>query len=248
MKLLASDYDGTLNYNGIDDTKKMALRRWHDAGNAFTIVSGRSGAALLEKYKESGVDCDYLLADNGAVIMKSDGTILSAAKCDGNAAMPILRHLFANGCSFAVVDTTFRCWVYADLADCKQRGDYTMEDLPDISEFVQISGRFSDVESADKAVQSLMEKFGTIVNPLQNGRYIDIVRADVNKAKGVKVLMQLMQLRQEDVITVGDNINDKDMLVAFRSYAMESGAEEIKRIATFITPGVAELIQKELAE
>ena len=41
MKILASDYDGTLNYNGIDDRKRMALDKWRTAGNLFGLVSGR---------------------------------------------------------------------------------------------------------------------------------------------------------------------------------------------------------------
>ena len=92
------------------------------------------------------------------------------------------------------------------------------------------------------------EKFGHIFNPMQNGWNVDIVRAGVNKATGLYRLMELVGAEYGDVITVGDNVNDWDMIKEFRSYAMESGVQAIRELATFVTPGVAELIDRELAE
>ena len=68
----------------------------------------------------------------------------------------------------------------------------------------------------------------------------------MNKAKGLHRLRELLCVRHEDVITVGDNVNDKDMIEAFRSYAMANGVDMIKELADDITPGITELIDKEL--
>ena len=81
---------------------------------------------------------------------------------------------------------------------------------------------------------------------MQNGLNIDIVRADVNKATGLYRLMELTGAEYDDVITVGDNVNDYDMIKEFRSYAMESGVQSIKDLADFVIPGVTELIEREL--
>ena len=51
---------------------------------------------------------------------------------------------------------------------------------------------------------------------------------------------------REDVIAVGDNVNDTDMIRDFYSYAMERGVEAIKDLADHTTETVADLIQKEL--
>ena len=51
---------------------------------------------------------------------------------------------------------------------------------------------------------------------------------------------------REDVIAVGDNVNDTDMIRDFYSYAMERGVDSIKDLADHTTETVAELIQKEL--
>ena len=41
MRLIATDYDGTLTHGGIDEEKLDAIRRWRADGNIFGIISGR---------------------------------------------------------------------------------------------------------------------------------------------------------------------------------------------------------------
>ena len=50
----------------------------------------------------------------------------------------------------------------------------------------------------------------------------------------------------DDVITVGDNINDIDMIREFRSYAMKNGVEAVKNIAFGIVSDVTEILEKEI--
>jgi len=68
----------------------------------------------------------------------------------------------------------------------------------------------------------------------------------MNKAQGLRILADYLGADYSDIIAVGDNINDSDMIREFRSYAMENGVDQIKALADFITPGVGELIEKEL--
>lgn len=234
MKIIGSDYDGTLNHGGIDDEKKEAIKKWRREGNVFCLVSGRGPEEILELYRKNDFECDYLLSDSGAVILKPDGTVVSDIRCDGEIVAPLLKLMFAEGCPFAKVLTDFSCKVYPE------------EDVPTVSYFNQISTMLKDFESAKKVTTRIKEEFGDSLNPLQNGRCIDIVRADMNKAKGLCLLMEILGAHHEDVITVGDNINDLDMLKYFRSYAMKNGVDSVKAVADDITESVTELIYKEL--
>ncbi len=248
MKIIGSDYDGTLNHNGIDDKKRKAIKRWREAGNIFALISGRGSEELLELYNEQQFPCDYLVANNGAVIMKTDGTVISDIRCDGNLVIPLLKLLFENGCPWGHLETSFSCRVYADSADCKEVCEYTFDNMPEIPYFYQISTFLPDFDTAADVTSCIREYFGDKLNPLQNGVCIDIVRADVNKAKGLYILMEYLGARYDDIIAVGDNINDSDMIREFKSYAMENGVDEIKELADYITPGVTELIEKELSD
>ena len=72
MKIIASDYDGTLNYGGIDDKKREAIKKWRDYGNIFTIVSGRGPADALRIQEKDKLSIDYFIAANGALILNAN--------------------------------------------------------------------------------------------------------------------------------------------------------------------------------
>lgn len=248
MKIIGSDYDGTLNHGGIDEKKKNAIERWRKAGNLFTLVSGRGPREVVELYKEKQFGCDYLIANNGAVILKPDGTSVFEARCDSSLAVPLLEHLFKVGCTWAHVQTAFECRVFADQEDCTEPGHYTLDTMPEIPYFTQINTQLPTFEESARVTASVREAFGEKLNPLQNGECLDIIRADMNKARGLYILMDFVGAKYEDIITVGDNINDRDMIAEFRSYSMATGVEEIKALADFIVPEVTDLIEKELEE
>ena len=50
MKILGSDFDGTLNYGGIDEAKCEAIGAWRRAGNLFGPVSG-CGPGFLQSLR-----------------------------------------------------------------------------------------------------------------------------------------------------------------------------------------------------
>ncbi len=245
MKIIASDYDGTLNHGGIDDVKRNAIKRWRKAGNLFGLVSGRGAPDLVELRRRNDFECDFLLASNGAVILNPEGEILAENRCDGKLAKPLLEFIMSIGCEWASVHTNFRC-IVGEREDERCGDEFTLENLPEIPYFNQISTILPDNDEAARVTEAIKNKFGEYLNPLQNGRCIDIVSADMNKAKGLYNLLEIVGAGYDDMITVGDNINDTHMIAEFRSYAMENAVESIKSIATYITPGVTELIEKEM--
>ena len=102
------------------------------------------------------------------------------------------------------------------------------------------------LEQAEAAAEAMRKLYGDFLTPLQNGIFIDVVPKGVNKAEGMYRVMEFFGGTYEDVITVGDNINDTDMLREFRSYAMESGVESVKALADGIVSNVTEIFEKEV--
>ncbi|MBE6756757.1 MAG: DUF1349 domain-containing protein [Ruminococcaceae bacterium] len=198
---------------------------------------------ILGIYMEKQFGCDYIVADNGAVIMKPDGEIVCDTRCEKDIIKPLLNLLFEENCPWGEVHAGSPFTVYAEKTD----EGFTLEEMPEISYFTQVSTMLDDFESAEKVTRSIRDKFGDKLNPLQNGRCIDIVRNDMNKAKGLYLLAEIIGAEYDDIISVGDNINDMDMIKEFRSYAMENGVDCVKEKATYITKGITELIEKELS-
>lgn len=245
MKIIASDYDGTLNHGGIDDVKRNAIKRWRKKGNLFGIVSGRGAEDLLGIPKKDNFEYDFLIASNGAVVLNTDGSVAAESRCNGSLALPLLEFIFGHGCTWASVHTNFKCII--DLNDDERLEDeFTIENLPEIPYFNQISTILPDCESAERVTDLVRKRFGSCLNPLQNGRCIDIVSADMNKAKGLYKYLEIIGAEYDDLITIGDNINDTHMIAEFRSYAMQNAVQSIKDIADFEISGITELIEKEL--
>lgn len=252
MKIIGSDYDGTLNHNGIDDAKRQAIREWRQAGNVFTLVSGRHVNSVRDLHIEQSFDCDYFLGSNGAVILDNKNEVVHKDCCDPDMLVPLIEYLYELGCSVGLVHSVDFFDVFpseesrAGLDRDYSGTWYTLKTIPPLPYYTQVSTwRPTEAEAAAVAAK-VRERFGEYFNPMQNGLNIDIVRADVNKAKGLYRLMEMLGASYDDVITVGDNVNDYDMIKEFRSYAMDSGVGSIKDLADFTTPGVAELIRREM--
>lgn len=243
MKIICSDFDGTLNHGGITEKKLYSIRKWQERGNLFCIVSGR-GKEFFCELKEKGIPIDYYLSCNGALITDKNGNVISDVRCDGEIARPLIEYIFSldgffvNICRENVV--RIENYEYPDAEGVR------LEDAGMPRYFNQISSAFSDFGKCALASAKIREKFGSFVNPLQNGTCLDIVPLGMDKAKGIYKLLETVGGEKKDVITVGDNINDEAMIREFYSYAMENGVEAIKSIADRITVSVEELIEREM--
>ncbi len=248
MKIIASDYDGTLNHGGIDKEKIKAISKWRKEGNIFSIISGRGAPDLVRLYNEQSFECDFLIADNGAIIMKTDGEIVCEDKIDTSVAKPFLEFLFSQDCKWGYVQTSFPCRVFKDddFEDYDKEECFTFDKLPEFPYVYQINTALETFDEAARVTEAIKKNFGDVLNPLQNGTCIDIVSVNMDKAKGIYKFIELLGATYEDVITVGDNINDKDMIKEFRSYAMENAVPLIKELADYETSGITELIEREL--
>ncbi len=245
MKIIASDYDGTLNHGGIDDKKRDAIKEWREKGNKFGIVSGRVTDDLLRIYKKDGLELDFLLACNGAVILTTAGKILKEDRIGGDILKPFLDFLFSLGADWATIQSD-KIYIIDENDNDRLPDEFTRKTLPNLKYFNQVSTILEDDEEALMVTNAIKEKFGDILNPLQNGRCIDIVSSRINKAQGLYDYLELVGGKYEDMITVGDNINDTHMIKEFRSYAMANGVQSIKDIADYVTEGITELIEREM--
>lgn len=247
MKILGSDIDGTLNYGGVDQTKCEAIGAWRRAGNLFGPVSGR-GPSYLNHLREQypDLEMDFFAAYNGAFIVDAEGNTLDTTVCDGVPAHELTAALHGWGCPFVYVNGPIGYTVRRD-GDPLREGECAYADLPrDLPWFYQVSVQLETPAEAAAVTARIKAAYGDRLNPLQNHFCIDIVAPTVNKAYGLRRVAALYGATEADIIAVGDNLNDLDMLKAFRSYAMENGVEEAKRVATDTVKSVTELILREL--
>lgn len=243
MKIICTDYDGTLNHGGITQKKLDAIRKWKEKGNLFCIVSGRQ-KEFYKEISEKDIPIDYLLACNGAVIVDNVCNAVSDVRCNEDIGNELTEFIFSQGCSFVFFcgDEFFRL----------RSKDFPDEDGVDydpdkkMKTFNQISTACVDFDEAARVTALIRERFGKWINPLQNGTCIDIVPAGMDKSQGIYRLLDIVGGKKEDVIAVGDNVNDEAMIKEFYSYAMENGVDSVKKLADKITVSIEDLIEREL--
>ena len=247
MKLIGSDYDGTLNHGGIDEEKLAAIRDWRAAGHVFGVVSGRGPDFLTELQEKLGDDFDFYASCNGGVAVDAKGNSLFNYRCEGVDARAFVADLLAWGAPFAYVNVDDACWRVGD-ENTTEEIEYLLKDMPDIPYFQKMAVFLPGPDEAGELVEKVRAKYGADVNPLQNWWCVDIAPYGVDKAAGLRRLAAHFGVAEENIIAVGDNLNDAAMVGAFRGYAMAGGSEELKAIATFVTESVTDLIHKELEE
>ena len=248
MRLIATDYDGTLNHGGIDDAKIDAIRRWRAAGHKFGIISGRGPDFLAQLQKELGEDFDFLASCNGGIATDRDGNILFSHRCDDVDVKAFVDDLVAWGAHTLYVNFDDQC-ILLGTEDCREPYDYIPpEELPPITSFYKMATFFATPEEAEAMAAKVRAKYGDKVNPLQNWWCVDIAPFGVDKATGIRQLCAHYGVAEAEVIAVGDNLNDMAMIEAFNSYAMAHGHEGLKAMAAHVTENVTDMILRELGD
>lgn len=243
MKIIASDYDGTFNHNGVTEEKCKILNEWRNRGNLFGIISGRGFPSLLSCIEDKNFAYDFLVCNNGAVIYDSKHNIIFEERCKGELAKPLIEDLFKWGCPMANIDKDSPLKI-SNGNKALDENEIYIEDLPELEYFNQISTYLDTIDEASEVTVKINEKYKDIFTPLQNGNCIDIVPVGVDKAQGMYTLLKIIGGKYDDVIAVGDDINDTHMIKEFYSYAMENAVDSIKKLANGIVSDVTEIMLK----
>ena len=246
MRIIGSDYDGTLTAGGIDERKLAAIAAWQKAGNCFALVTGRAMASMQDIRNEHQMNIDYYLCCNGGVLLDRNGDLLehTLLPMDLSLLLDRVTALGAKYCYVAAVIGSYR----VRLSGPKEYDvEVFREELPPITDYHGVSFRMDTLEEVVSSITQLSNDFSEFLTPLRNNLNIDIVPKGVCKSAGLLRLAARLGCSSEDIIAVGDNINDLDMLNAFYSYAVASGVEKAKQAADRITPGITELIETELS-
>ena len=80
--------------------------------------------------------------------------------------------------------------------------------------------------------------------------YIEFVKKGIKKSEAIQSIMKTYQIKQEEVMAMGDGENDIEMLkFAGWGVAMKNAREDVKKVANVVTTsnnedGVAKAIEK----
>ncbi|EOS62157.1 cof-like hydrolase [Firmicutes bacterium M10-2] len=252
MKLLASDYDGTLHYGGaIMEDDLDAIRKWKKDGNLFVLATGRSLQSIKEQIKKFDIPCDYLITNNGGMVFDAKDNEMMANYLDYITAIDIIyvAKELENVASYVVNDGKVRHKIVVDPTVTDHRyptlePDMSEEELLNSGKFAQLVLSMSSNEEALAMAEQINHFFGSTITAYTNNSVVDIVPKGVSKSSGLDFVMAFAKVNDEDVFVIGDSYNDIPMLEEKEnSYAMAMAPEEVQAQAKEVVDSIHTLIE-----
>ncbi len=245
MKLLASDYDGTLNQYGMTDSLRAALQAWKDAGNLFGVVSGRCPPGLVGVLAEQGIRTDFLIAGNGTFLLNQKGEAIYTLPLPDDHADKLLDLILPqNPVSVVISNHEVICSLSADTYLRAPDGlHFAGKCFPVVH---QITPCFATTEETERVCAMVNAALGDRVHAMMPTPFtFDAVCVEASKSQGLHRLLSLLPCRPSAVYTIGDSENDLDMLTdpAFVGVAMENAMPSVRRAVSHTAHSVDALIR-----
>ncbi|MGG0541944.1 Cof-type HAD-IIB family hydrolase [Priestia aryabhattai] len=223
FKLIALDMDGTLlnNQQEISEENRAAIAKAQEQGVHVVLSTGRSLLTCRE-YAQSLQLSSYLITVNGSEIWDESGQLVERKLIDASHIEKMWNLTKEHKLNFWAV-TTDKVWrdeFPEDIAS--QEWLKFGYDIPDdaLREEVlkQIAG-ISDFEISNSSLTNL-----------------EINALGINKAKGIMTVCERLGISMDEVIAMGDSLNDMAMIEAAGcGIAMGNAQEAVKEAADWVT-------------
>ena len=252
FKVAASDFDGTLFINqSITAENLSAIKKWRAAGNKFGIVTGRAYIMLPHHLEEFGLEIDFAICENGAIIHDGSGKVIFETELPKKVLKAIINEPLASKSlhfAFEAAEKVYcanvkpTSWLLREQARWKLPLEIIdvaqIDDLPRIN---QLALNFESLETAQNAADILNKKYGDVIFAQKNTVSLDIVIAGMNKAKGVENLLKVMNWDAKAYV-IGDESNDLPMIRHFGGYTVATAKDFVKREASAIFESVGAML------
>ena len=264
IKLIASDLDGTIidSKHVIPEDNLKAIKNLKKANIPFVVCTGKTYS--ISKDICQSLNASFgIFGNGGQIINLSTGEEISREVLtfdEINSCFSLLEKyhfhvhaytengivttnfeymdlrnsiLFPNQFKFEIVDSVF---------------DYIRRQNPTVFKLI-----FSSPSNLSKIKQELESNTNlTIMHITKTGKYkdnvinkeyeyLDISPLNATKGKALEFLSRYLELNKDDILSVGDNINDIDMFRASGiGAALNNAYDEVKQVANYVTSNSAE--------
>lgn len=252
MKLLATDYDGTLKFGETVLQEDIdALKKWREEGNILAIVTGRSKQSITRELKEHDIPVDYFVTNNGGMVFDADGNPLLESTLDNITAIDLMfvSHDQPDIAAYMVNDgiNRHKIIVRPNLQDHRWpnfQPDWTEEQIMDMGRYAQIVFSCTTPEAAMELAEQVNQYFGSTVTAYPNNFVVDIVPKGTSKATGLDFVQSYCDVDDEDTYCIGDSHNDIPMLENNdQSAAAGMAPAEVRDAAAYSFPSISSYIE-----
>lgn len=264
IKLVAIDIDGTLlnDHHEVTNEVKDAIRKAKAKGVKIVLCTGRPLVGVQQYLTELELreEGDYVISFNGAMVQdtftkkvvshltleKEDLFYLSELSEEAGLHM----HFFDDKTLYTANRNIGKYTVVEAYLTGSQLVFSEIEKMP--ADFKMSKAMMIDEpEILEAGIKKLPSDLGDCYHLVRSAPfYLEILNPEASKGNAVKQLSELLGIKQEEVMCIGDHENDTTMLeFAGTAVAMGNAIPRLKEMADFITEtnnnsGVAVAIEK----
>ncbi len=261
IKAYFIDLDGTLldikgKYaHSISKANLLALKQAKEEGQHIIISTGRSGKQAT-KYLNM-VNCSYAVTGNGSIILKNN-MVLKSIKISLRDSLSVIEFAKKNKLVLKVDDSRT---AYGSFGVIQTYITKKMNFNPVKNFNLEMHKQYNKIVLWGKlknkmiAIQKIMKKeFPNLSIVLMSKGYaLEISDAKATKGMGNWFLAQKLNLKRDEIIHIGDSMNDSTVIPYMKLIAMKNSSNELKQMANYIGPdfkngGVAKVLNGEYEE
>ena len=268
IRLIASDLDGTLfgKNNTIPENNLKAINDINRSKINFTVCTGKTYS--LFKGTCEKLNAPYGIFGNGnQIINLQTGEEIYKKTLDYddviyciNAAKKLKMHIHLYTTNKIITEKL----LYMDLRNFKLKEEENITDLEfeivkDIKEYVESKKPeiLKLVVTSEKSLDNLkkelskneniqiylIKKYDKYKDEIigKEYEYLDIMPKGINKEQALEVLEEYLNIDKSEVLAIGDNINDLEMIKnSGVGIAVANAYDEVKQVANYTTTNAAQ--------
>lgn len=254
IKVIVSDLDGTLLGEDHQIAPKTldAVRKAQGSGIRFMIATGRNYPGAMEALKGTGLTCDLILS-SGAEIRDPSGRIVGKIPLDRE----LCREIYSRVCGEPIIMVLFTDERDYRIGTALEAEEQQLEEfqvlntvpIPDLQkleeENIPVYKMFlctDDIPVLGRVKKNL-EGMEGIALASSFDTNLEITDARAQKGPVLKEYIQSLGYEMEEIMVLGDSLNDYSMLsMEFgATIAMANADQKLKEVARFETLSNEEL-------
>lgn len=261
IKCILVDIDNTLtnSQREITEYTVSVIENARQKGIYVILCSGRTNQYTVVESKICKAS-SIVISDNGALIYDyNDNKILYKSIIPKEIAKNVWDISLKNDID-CIINTVYSRYRNSKYKDNKHvQINKTIDDISEVKEDItQIVVHSEKCENLVKSIKSIekirdLEISNTNIHSKEqrNSYFIDLNIKGNSKGNAIKNLMNILHLNNEELICLGDSMNDISMFKTLKySVAMKNAKDNVKEKASFVTEftndedGVAKFIEK----
>ena len=217
-KLIAVDLDQTLlrNDGTVSAYTQAMVKRCMDAGIGFTFATGRMYCSALPIARQLGLSLP-LITYQGALLKATDGQVMHALHLQQQLADALEQILRASGMHYNIYADEkmyFSTFGQQFMDYARHIGVKPLQAPMGLGD-IQVTqfGVFDEPDAIAQLQRQIQQQFGDQVHTVvSGGRFLEIAHPMAKKSYGLNQLACRLGVDVSEVIAIGDNNNDLDML------------------------------------